>query len=194
MRIITGTAKGKRLKSPKGLNTRPTADILKEVMFSAIQFDVENAVVLDLFAGSGQLGMEALSRGAKKAYFTDLSREAVAVIRENLRVVGFSDRAAVARLPAEAFLRTVKETFGIAFLDPPYEKDIIRKILSPLILKMSENGVIVCEHEKNLKLPEREGGFKIDRVYGHGFKSVTIYRPEFRRSPENENCHLSGEL
>jgi len=176
MRIITGSAKGKKLIAPEGLDTRPTTDSVKEAMFSAVQFEIRDRVVLDLFAGSGQLGIEALSRGAKKAYFADISAKAVEVIRLNLEKAELSDKAEVKRLPDSAFLRTASETFDIAFLDPPYGKGHIQKAMKKLIEKMSAGGVIVCEHEKELVLPETAGSFEVDKVYRHGGTSITVYR------------------
>ena len=175
MRIITGTAKGKTLKSLNGLDTRPTTDKVKEAMFSAVQFDVEDADVLDLFAGSGQLGIESLSHGARKVFFNDSSAAAVGIIKENLTVVrDFADKSEVYRLPYDAFLRMVKTSFDIAFIDPPYSKGIIGKVLPPLTAKMNPGGVIICEHESGLEFPEKVGDFGIDRSYVYGSVTVTI--------------------
>jgi 16S rRNA (guanine(966)-N(2))-methyltransferase RsmD len=176
MRVITGTAKGKPLKSLEGRDTRPTAAPMKETMFSAVQFDVEGAVVLDLFAGSGQLGIEALSRGAKFAYFADINRAAVEVVKDNLEYTRLSERAFVKQLPFAAFLRLLKEKADIAFLDPPYGKGLIAKAMAGLVPKMAAGGIIVCEHEKELCLPEKVDAFAIDRVYQHGSLSITVYR------------------
>lgn len=176
MRIITGTAKGKKLLAPDGLDTRPTTDAVKEAMFSSIQFEIRDKVVLDLFAGSGQLGIEALSRGAKKAYFTDISAKAVEVVRLNLEKAGFTDRAEVRKLPDSAFLRSENAVFDIAFLDPPYGKGHIQKAMKKLLPKMNADGVIVCEHERELILPETAGGFSVDKVYRRGGTSITVYR------------------
>jgi len=175
MRVITGTARGRKLKSPKDETVRPTSDSVKEAIFSAIQFDVEGAVVADLFAGTGQLGIEALSRGAKFAHFTDNSPESVAIIRENLKLCGFSEKAEVSPLTTGAFLRKTTATFDIAFLDPPYGMDLINRTLPDLIPKMSGNGLIICEHEREYKPAETCENFKIRKTYKHGKKSVTIY-------------------
>jgi len=186
MRVITGKSKGVNLNALSGDSTRPTSDKAKEAMFSAVQFDIEGATVLDLFAGSGQLGIEALSRGGKKAYFVDNHSKAVAVINENLKKTGFSDReySQVSGLPYAAFLRLAKEVFDIAFLDPPYEKGMIEKVLPLLIPKMrctvsaGHNGIIVCEHEKSLCLPEKVGCFGIEKIYRYGSVHLTVYRSE----------------
>jgi 16S rRNA (guanine(966)-N(2))-methyltransferase RsmD len=175
MRVITGTARGRRLKSPKTYDVRPTSDSVKEAIFSAIQFDIEGAVIADLFAGTGQLGIEALSRGARFAYFADNSPESVAIIRENLKTCGFSESSEVSPLSASAFLKKTTATFDIAFLDPPYGENLIKRTLPALTAKMSRNGLIICEHENDCKIPETCENFKIRKTYRHGKKSVTIY-------------------
>ena len=177
MRVITGIARGMRLKTLEGTDVvRPTAEKIKEAMFSIVQFDLEDAVVLDLFAGSGQLGIEALSRGAAKAYFVDNSPASIAVVKENLRHTKLEDSAVVCNMPNSAFLRTTPAKFDIAFLDPPYGKKLIQRSLPALVTVMSENGIIVCEHEKECRLPEEEGDFKIHKTYKYGQISLTVYR------------------
>ena len=185
MRVITGKARGMKLKSLEGTELiRPTADAVKEAMFSIVQFDVEDAVVLDLFAGSGQLGIEALSRGAKKAYFVDSSREAVGIIKENLAHTKMTDNAEVINMPNSAFLRTVREKIDIALLDPPYGKKLIQRSLPALTEVMSEDGIIVCEHETDCRLPEEENGFAVSKTYKYGKIALTVYR---RKKQDEEN-------
>lgn len=176
MRVITGIARGMRLKTLEGNDVRPTTDKIKEAMFSIVQFDLEDAVVLDLFAGSGQLGIEALSRGAAKAYFVDSSPASISVVRENLKHTKLEENAVVTNMPNSAFLRTTPARFDIAFLDPPYGKKLIQRSLPALTEVMSENGIIVCEHEKDCRLPETEGDFKISKTYKYGQISLTVYR------------------
>lgn len=177
MRVITGIARGMRLKTLEGTDVvRPTAEKIKEAMFSIVQFDLEDAVVLDLFAGSGQLGIEALSRGAAKAYFVDNSPASIGVVRENLKHTKLEDNAVVCNMPNSAFLRTTPAKFDIAFLDPPYGKKLIQRSLPALVSVMSENGIIVCEHEKECRLPEEEGDFKIHKTYKYGQICLTVYK------------------
>ncbi len=176
MRVITGIARGMRLKAPEGMDVRPTAEKIKESMFSIVQFDLEDAIVLDLFAGSGQLGIEALSRGASKAYFVDNSPVSIGFVRENLKHTKLEENAVVCNMPNSAFLRTTPVKFDIAFLDPPYSKKLIQRSLPALVEKMSDNGIIVCEHEKDCRLPEEEGGFRISKTYNYGQISLTVYR------------------
>ena len=138
MRAITGTARGKRLKTLEGLDVRPTSDKVKEAVFSIIQFDLPGAKVLDLFAGSGQLGIEALSRGAESCVFTDTNKSAAAVKAD------------------------------IALLDPPYSKGLIEPALKLLSEKLNAGGIAVCEHEAGLELPEKIGRLTKHREYGYG--------------------------
>ena len=105
MRVITGTAKGRRLDTLEGMDVRPTADRVKEGMFSSIQFELENSLVLDLFGGSGQLGIEALSRGARAAVFVDNSKKSIEIIKSNLRKTGFEEKSLVFNINSEDFLK-----------------------------------------------------------------------------------------
>lgn len=177
MRVITGTARGRKLMTVEGADlVRPTTDRVKEAIFSAIQFEIEGRTVLDLFAGSGQLGIEALSRGAKECYFADSAAQSIAVVKKNVEHTGFSERSHIVNMPFSAFLKSAKASFDIALLDPPYERRLIQKALPLLIPKMNDSGVILCEHEKDCKLPQREGEWEIVRALRHGTTSVTIYR------------------
>lgn len=176
MRVITGSAKGRRLKTLPGLEVRPTIEGVKEAIFSIVQFEVEDAVVLDMFAGSGQLGIEALSRGAKKVCFVDNSAESIKIIRDNLKHTQLEANAVVSNMANNAFLRSTKEKFDIAILDPPYNHKLIQKTMPQLVEKMSECGIIICEHERETDLPERFGDFAISKIYRHGRATLTAYR------------------
>lgn len=176
MRVITGTAKGRRLKTLPGLDVRPTIEGVKEAIFSIVQFEIEDAVVLDLFSGSGQLGIEALSRGAKKVVFVENAAESVKIIKDNLKHTGLEANAVVCNMANNAFLRSTKEKFDIAILDPPYNHKLIHKSMPQLVEKMSESGIIICEHEKETSLPERFGSFAVSKIYRHGRVTLTAYR------------------
>ena len=119
MRVITGKARGVQLKTPEGLQTRPTTDRVKEALFSIIQFDVPGTRVLDLFGGTGQLGIEAISRGAKSAVFVDAGEKACALIKENLRRCRMEGEGRVVRSDYLEFLSRCREKFDLVFLDPP---------------------------------------------------------------------------
>lgn len=186
MRVITGSAKGRRLKTLPGLDVRPTIEGVKEAIFSIVQFDVEGAVVLDMFAGSGQLGIEALSRGAKKVFFVDNSPESIKIIRDNLKHTGLEAGAVVASMANNAFLRSTKETFDIAILDPPYNHKLIQKTMPQLVEKMSEYGIIICEHERETTLPERFGDFAVSKIYRHGRATLTAYRRSVSEAAEED--------
>lgn len=187
MRVITGKARGAKLISLEGTDIiRPTADAVKESMFSIVQFDIEDAVVLDLFAGSGQLGIEALSRGARKAYFVDSSRASIDVIKQNLAHTKLEENAVVVNMPNSAFLRTAREKIDIAFLDPPYEKGLIQRSLPALVGIMNAGGIIICEHEADCRLPEREGSFTLAKRYKYGKIALSVYRDDLPESEETE--------
>ncbi|MCL2077434.1 MAG: RsmD family RNA methyltransferase [Oscillospiraceae bacterium] len=177
MRVITGVARGRKLKSAKTSSPefRPTADSVKEAVFSAIQFEIEGKTIADLFAGTGQLGIEALSRGAVRAYFADNSGESVNIIRENLKLCNFSGKSEVSALSVGAFLKKTTACFDIAFLDPPYGQDLINRTLPDLIPKMRSGGLIVCEHEKECKIKGNVENYIVRKTYPHGKKCITIY-------------------
>jgi len=151
MRIITGSARGTHLKTLPGVDTRPTAERAKEAVFSMLGDRVRDARVLDLFGGSGQMGLEALSRGAKEAVFVDNSRAAAAIIEENMQRTHLADRAAVRVADALFFLKTAPAApFDLVFLDPPYAAGLLPPCLSLLIGRgwLSPDAVVVCEAGK----------------------------------------------
>jgi len=178
MRVITGSARGRRLKELPGRETRPTTDKVKESVFNIVQFDLEGRNVLDLFAGTGQMGIEALSRGARAATFVDQRREAVAVVRENLALTGFQEQAKVCQGDAVSFLSGCRETFDLVFLDPPYAADLMQRALKTIAAVdiVSENGIIVCETAADSVLPELEGPYVRGREYRYGTIKITLYR------------------
>lgn len=176
MRVITGIARGKRLRSLEGNDVRPTTDKVKEGIFSAIQFDIEGRRFLDMFAGSGQMGIEALSRGAESAVFVDSSPAAIKVCTENVTSAGFIDSAKIVKRDSLGYVATTTEKFDIAFLDPPYEAGILIKALETVSLKMSDYGIIICEHPTEVSLPEAVSGFTVFKVYRYGKINVTVYK------------------
>lgn len=162
MRIITGSARGIQLETIEGNATRPTADRVKEALFSMLQFDIEYRTVLDLFAGSGQLGLEALSRGAASAVFTDSSRECVDVILRNAAKTRLKDRCRVSVQDFKNYLNGNKgrEKFHMIFLDPPYNTTCMKEALE-LIAKhgiLGEGGVIACETDTEVTERKRRKG------------------------------------
>lgn len=178
MRVITGKARGVALKTPEGLQTRPTTDRVKEAMFSIIQFDIPNARVLDLFGGTGQLGIEALSRGAKSAVFVDGSEKACALIKENLRRTSLSANAKVVRADYLSYLKNAKEPVDIILLDPPYAEVFLENALKCIaeIDILQSGGIIVTERPLGKELPWECDGFERSRDYKYGNTLLAIYR------------------
>lgn len=176
MRVITGEARGRKLVTLEGEDVRPTTDRVKEGMFNIIQFDLEGANVIDLFAGSGQLGIEALSRGAKHCTFVDSANRSIDVVKQNLKTVGFEKRASVFCGDSKMYINLSKDKFDIALLDPPYNKNIIDSVLPSVAEKMTDYGVIICETALDETLPQSAGEFSIHREYRYGKIKLTAYR------------------
>ena len=178
MRVVAGTARGTVLKTPEGMLTRPTADRVKEAVFSILPFDVEDAVVLDLFGGTGQLGIEALSRGAKRAVFVDHQQKACELIRENLRRTKFSQQASVVRGDYLEYLKRTKEQFDIILLDPPYAEIFLENALNCIaeIDILRDNGIIVTERPLEKALEIQLPGYSRSRDYKYGKTLITLYR------------------
>ena len=178
MRVITGKARGVQLKTPEGLQTRPTTDRVKEALFSIIQFEIPCARVLDLFGGTGQLGIEALSRGAKSAVFVDESEKAFALIKENLRRTKMLEDAKVIRSDYMQYLQNCREQFDIVFLDPPYAEVFLENALKKLteIDILQSGGIIVAERPVEKELPWEFEGFTRSKDYKYGKTFLTLYR------------------
>lgn len=176
MRVITGSARGRRLKELEGLETRPTTGKVKEALFSVIQFDIEGRRVLDLFAGTGQLGIEALSRGAESAVFVERRKDALQAIRENLEACGFSDRARVVNGDAMSYLKS-GEKFDLIFLDPPYASGLLQQALEEIARFdiCRRHGIIVAESVADQALPPLSGPYSIYREYRYGKIKLTVY-------------------
>lgn len=178
MRVISGLARGTQLKTPEGMRTRPTTDRVKEAMFSIIQFDIPGARVLDLFGGTGQLGIEALSRGAKSAVFVDLQPVACRLIRENLKKTKLETGTQVVCSDYLSFLRSCRDKFDIILLDPPYVEVFLEnslKLISEIDI-LQTNGIIVTERPIEKKVPMDFDGFTRSRDYKYGKSLLTIYR------------------
>ena len=176
MRVITGSARGRRLKELEGLETRPTTGKVKEALFSVIQFDIEGRRVLDLFAGTGQLGIEALSRGAECAVFVERRRDALQVIRENLEACGMTDKARVVNGDAMSYLKS-GEKFDLIFLDPPYASDLLEQALEEIVRFdiCRRHGIIVAESAADKTLPPLAGPYALYREYRYGKIKLTVY-------------------
>lgn len=178
MRVITGTARGRRLRELEGMETRPTTDRVKEGLFSALQFDIEGRKVLDLFAGTGQLGIECLSRGAASAVFVDRRTDAVKLIRENLRLTELEDRARVIAGDSMEYLRSIREPFDIIFLDPPYAAGLLEPAIAHIAKFdiLAPHGIIAAEHPADRVLPALAPPYRLHRTYRYGKIALTLYR------------------
>lgn len=178
MRIISGTARGIRLKTPNGLRTRPTSDRVKEAVFSAIQFEVEGSRFLDLFAGTGQMGIEALSRGASETVFVDEWRDACQLVSENLRLAKFINRGRVIQSDYLRYLHSCTDRFDIVFLDPPYGEKYLEEALINIseIDILSERGIIICERPADKLLNTEVHGLTRCKDYHYGKTWITVFR------------------
>ena len=178
MRVITGSARGRRLKELEGMETRPTTDRVKEGLFSVIQFEIEGRKVLDLFAGTGQLGIECLSRGAESAVFVDRRPDAVKLIRENLKVTGLTDRARVVAGDSMEYLKSIREPFDIIFLDPPYAAGLLEPAIAHIAKFdiLAPHGIIAAEHPVDRVLPALAPPYRVHRTYRYGKIALTLYR------------------
>ena len=166
MRVITGTARGRRLKTPENYDIRPTTDNVKESVFNIIQFDIEGRRVLDLFAGTGQLGIECLSRGAAEAVFIDENTAAVKIVKENLKTCGFT--AAVLQQDALSYLRHCGR-FDLVFVDPPYDSGLYESVLETI------NSVDICESRREKTLPDMRVPYRKKKEYNYGRVKLTVY-------------------
>ena len=180
MRVISGIARGVSLMTPKGELTRPTTDRVKEALFSIIQFDLPGAKVLDLFGGTGQLGIEALSRGAKHAVFVDSREDACRLIKDNLKRTRLETGATVVRSDYLQYLQRCKEQFDIIILDPPYAEVFLENALNIIteIDILQTGGIIVAERPLGKDLPWEFVGFTRSKDYKYGQILLTLYRKD----------------
>lgn len=180
MRVVSGDRKGKSLKAVPGSSTRPTTDKVKEAIFNIIGPYFDGGIALDLFAGSGGLGIEALSRGVEKAIFVDRDGKAIGVIWDNIKICDLEDRVEVFRNDADRALKAIIKrglSFDFIFLDPPYKKQQLQLLLETIdnnaVLK--EQGTIVCEHSSDVNLPDQIGNFVSIKHEKYGIIAITIY-------------------
>lgn len=179
MRVISGSARGTKLATlPGEAVTRPTIDRVKEAMFGPLQFILPGARVLDLFAGSGQLGIEALSRGASSCVFVDQSKEALSVITQNCHKADVFERSRIVRDLAQTFLPNTKDTFHVVLLDPPYGKNTLQEILPAVAAVTAPGGTIICESEVSAILPDACAGLNKKKQHRYGTVLVTRYEKE----------------
>lgn len=174
MRVISGKARGSSLFSLEGLHTRPTTDRVKEAMFSIINFHLQDALVLDLFAGSGALGTEALSRSARKCVFVENDRNALEIVKKNLNKTNLSDCAELVFADYKTYLNSSDKQFDVILLDPPYNKKMCDGALEIIYNKnlLCDSGIIVCETEVSEVI---ETKFICKKDYKYGKTKLSVY-------------------
>ena len=176
MRIVSGAVRGRRLITPDGMDIRPTTDKVKEAMFSILQFDLPGRRVLDLFAGTGQLGLEALSRGAKSVTFTDSSKKAVSLVQRNIALTGLGAQAKTVCGDAFSFLRSTDERFDLVILDPPYDQGLCEEAIALLPGVLTDDAIVICETRPAEPLPAAVGVLPLFREYHYSNIKLTVYR------------------
>jgi len=181
MRVISGSAKGRSLKAVPGISTRPTTDKVKEAIFSMIGPYFDGGYVLDLFAGTGGLGIEALSRGMQRAVFIDIEKKSIDTVQMNLRATGLAEQAEVYRNDAARALKVLakrEQRFELVFLDPPYKMKVIAELIGSMeeMNLLDTHAVIVVEHDAQDVLDEEIGRFEQQRRAEYGDTAVTIYK------------------
>lgn len=177
MRIIAGDYKGRRLHAPLDNQIRPTSDKVKEAVFSILSNDIYKSNVLDLFGGTGNLGLEAISRGAEHCWFSDNSRDSLRLIKENINYCRADKKATVIPGDFRKVLSNLDVSMNIIFLDPPYNKNMLGECFS-LIHEyhlLAEGGLIVAEHRKEEKLPEHMESFSKLKERKYGTVVISIY-------------------
>jgi 16S rRNA (guanine(966)-N(2))-methyltransferase RsmD len=179
MRVISGSARGRKLKEPAGFKIRVTSDKVKESVFNIVQFDIEGRRVLDLFAGSGQYGIEALSRGARSAVFVDTASDAVKLVKENLKTCGFSDLSSVYARDALKFLGC-DENFDLIFIDPPYDTSLAVRAVEKIVEfdKLNINGIMIIELKASTPTPVVTMPYLLQKEYVYGTIKIARYTRE----------------
>ncbi|HUK55508.1 MAG TPA: 16S rRNA (guanine(966)-N(2))-methyltransferase RsmD [Nitrospiria bacterium] len=180
MRVIAGEAKGRRLRSPRGTEVRPTSDKVKEALFSILGNRIVDARMLDLFAGTGAIGIEALSRGAARVVFVETDRAMTDLLEKNLTACGFQSRAEIHRTDAFKFLKRTHGPYDLIFADPPYHAWPLKKLLPALGrgAMISPGGLLIVEHFRKTALPKPSGKLRVVRAYEYGDTVLTLYREE----------------
>lgn len=181
MRVISGSQKGRQLKSVPGKNTRPTTDKVKEAIFNMIGPYFDGGSGLDLFAGSGSLGIEGISRGLDKVIFIDSDYKAIRTIKENINICGFESMSEVYKNDWKRALQIIIQrdlTFEVIWMDPPYKKDVYTTILQKISTHqlLSDTGIIVCEHAKESPLPDKVERLDKIRTEHYGTISISLFK------------------
>ena len=178
MRVIAGEFKGRRLETPDNYDIRPTSEMVKEALFSILLNDIYGSTFLDLFSGTGAVGIEACSRGARKIYLVDKSRESIAIIKENVKKTGCQEKAIILSSDYRIALDRIKENIDIVFADPPYEEGYNLEILESISERdtSSDGGIVIIEHSKKAVLPDDFKCFKRFKEKKYGKKCLSFYK------------------
>lgn len=176
LRVISGDKRGKIIRFPVNKETRPTSNLVKESLFNVLQFDIRGSEFLDLFFGSGQIGIEALSRGAKTVVFVDNNKECERRLRKNLDNMKIGNNFKIFNMAVEDYLLRSEKKFDIIFLDPPYNLGISHQILKKIEKNTKGTAIIVAETQKNEFLDDFYGNFKLQRSYIYGKKKITVFK------------------
>ncbi len=195
MRVIGGNAKGRRLKVPKGRTLRPTAARVKEALFNILPHDLSGLSALDLFAGTGNVSVEALSRGARAATLVEVSAQTGRVIRDNLNSLGVADRCRVLGMPVDRALRTLErqhEAFDLIFIDPPYGQKLVERTLTIIAQSslLRELGVIVAEHSVRDPVGDRYGDLALRDRRRYGDTMLSFFK--WQREPIFKTRNLAN--
>ena len=177
MRVVAGDARGVKLVTPEGLDVRPTIDRIKEAVFSSLHFELPGKKVLDLFAGSGQLGIEALSRGAASCVFIEKDRTTFECVQKNLAATGLKPKARAAMMDSLDYVKNCKDSFDIVFLDPPYQEGLYIPAINGLAGHINPGGKFIVEHLKDEPLPDLEG-FTRKKSKKYGKVIITVFVKE----------------
>jgi len=181
MRVIAGKARGTRLQSPQNMDIRPTSDRVKESIFSILQNELIDAVVVDLFSGTGNLGIESLSRGAKEAYFVDQSKASINIIEYNLDKTRLKSQAKVIHTNAMAGIKLLAAKgiqANLIFVDPPYDHGLIEPVFNAIEAEkfLAVDGMVIVEHRRTALLPEAVGSLYLVRKKDYGNTSISFYQ------------------
>ncbi|MEW6623307.1 MAG: 16S rRNA (guanine(966)-N(2))-methyltransferase RsmD [Bacillota bacterium] len=176
MRVISGSAKGRKISAPKGMRLRPTSDRVKEAIFNIIAPHVVGCRFLDLFAGTGNIGIEALSRGASKCTFIDQWSQSIKYIKLNLEKLAILDKSIVIKGDVKKIVEVLDDTYDIVFMDPPYGYDLVIPVLEKISLKLSKHGIVIIETEQKLSMPFECGGLRLTKTNKYGDTQVSYYK------------------
>lgn len=178
MRVISGSARGKKLLCAEGKDIRPTLDRVKESIFNIIAFDIPNAFLLDMFSGSGALGIEALSRGAENAIFLDCDETSISVTKQNLKATHLESLATVIKTDSIEYVKSTDRKFDIIFIDPPYESDLYEKSLNAIkeSSALTDNGFVLLEYDSEITPEFDLCGFEIVKEKKYGRVKILILK------------------